>query len=198
MLYKPLNSDEQLLPIIDHHQERIKLLSFILFCHHKMREIRLIDLAGHLSLRVWRRGCSLRESGPDPEHPHDTIMFPNTASRESRFPGSSQIPYAVKRFRVFSNLATVIYPENSLPDTGHSIESKWSAEFQWFYRTQSLWSLDSLSLQSVIVRWRTLLPRYKSRIPNSLKCLWLFLRSEYSKKFAACLFDPHSFPTILN
>ena len=66
----------------------------------------------------------MRESGPDPENPHDTIMFPNTASRESRYAGSSQIPYAVKRFRVFPNPATVIYPENSLPDTGHSIESK--------------------------------------------------------------------------
>ena len=145
---------------------------------------------------------------PDPEHP-DMIPFcfpiPHSVSKFWRIPlprvaVKSRMPlrdFAFSRIP-HSNLVEMPYSENSLPDTGHSIESKWSAEFKWFYRTQSLWSLDSMSLQSVIVRWRTLLPRYKSRIPNSLKCLWLFLRSEYSKKFAACLFDPHSFPTILN
>ena len=125
---------------------------------------------------------------PDPEHPHDTILFLNTASRvkilanpASRVAVKSRMP-----FRDFphSNLVELPYPENSLPDTGHSVESKWP-EMILSNPVFMIAGFAVTSVKIVIVRWKTLLPRYKSRIPNSLKCLWLFLCRNIQKKLAA-------------
>ena len=65
---------------------------------------------------------------PDPEHPHDTILFPNTASRvkilanpASRVAVKSRMP--LTDFPHI-NVVEMPYPENTLPNTGHSIESK--------------------------------------------------------------------------
>ena len=129
---------------------------------------------------------------PDPEHP-DMIPFcfpiPHSVSKFWRIPlprvaVKSRMPlrdFAFSRIP-HSNLVEMPYSENSLPDTGHSIESKWSAEMILSNPVLMIAGFAVTSVKIVIVRWKTLLPRYKSRIPNSLKCYDCFCEVNIQKK----------------